>query len=163
MVFYWSLSDSKSPQVSRTLLSILAYLYNAVVLMASTCPFISKSSRPFINPLVTIPSAPLIIGITVTFMFHSFFTSLERSRYLNLFSLSFSFTLGSAGMTKSTIRQFLSFFFTISWSGRLTEMRWSVCISLLLFIIVVIIVIIIITMFLSLVGQEKNFKKKAKR
>ena len=31
MVFYWSLSDSKSPQFSRTLLSILADLSNAVV------------------------------------------------------------------------------------------------------------------------------------
>ena len=32
MVFYWSLSDSKSPQLSRTFLSILAVLNNAVVL-----------------------------------------------------------------------------------------------------------------------------------
>ena len=31
MVFHWSLSDSKSPQVSRTLLNILAVLNNAVV------------------------------------------------------------------------------------------------------------------------------------
>ena len=33
MVFHWSLSDSKSPQISRTLLSILAVLNNAVVCM----------------------------------------------------------------------------------------------------------------------------------
>ena len=32
MVFHWSLSDSKSPHVSRTSLSILAILRNAVVL-----------------------------------------------------------------------------------------------------------------------------------
>ena len=44
MVFHWSLSDSKSPQVSRTLLSILAVLNNAVVWMVSTRPLISKSS-----------------------------------------------------------------------------------------------------------------------
>ena len=31
MVFHWRLSDSKSPQVSRTLLSILAVFNNAVV------------------------------------------------------------------------------------------------------------------------------------
>ena len=31
MVFHWSLSDSKSPQVSRTFSSILADLNNAVV------------------------------------------------------------------------------------------------------------------------------------
>ena len=50
-----SLSDSKSHQVSRTLLSILADLNNAVVWMVST--------RPFINPLVTVSSAPIIIII----------------------------------------------------------------------------------------------------
>ena len=36
VVFYWSLSDSKSPQISRTLLNILAILNNAVVWMVST-------------------------------------------------------------------------------------------------------------------------------
>ena len=53
MVFHWSLSDSKSPQVSRTLLSILAVLNNVVVWMVSTRSPTSKSSRPFNNPLVT--------------------------------------------------------------------------------------------------------------
>ena len=38
MVFHWSLSDNKSPQVSRTLLSILADLKNAVVWMVPTSP-----------------------------------------------------------------------------------------------------------------------------
>ena len=41
MVFHWSLSDSKSPQVSRTFLSILAILSNAVVSMVTTRPAIS--------------------------------------------------------------------------------------------------------------------------
>ena len=59
MVFHWSLSDSKSPQVSRTLLSILAVLNNAVVWMVSTRPPISKSSSPFSNPLVTVPNTPI--------------------------------------------------------------------------------------------------------
>ena len=70
MVFHWSLSDSKSPQVSRTLLSILAVLNNAVVWMASTRPPTSKSTSPFSNPLVTVPNAPITIGIIVTCMFH---------------------------------------------------------------------------------------------
>ena len=48
-----SLSDSKSPQVSRTLLRILADLNNAVVWMVSTRPLIFKSSSPCTNPLVT--------------------------------------------------------------------------------------------------------------
>ena len=73
MVFHSSLSDSKSLQVSRTLLSILAVFNNAVVRMVSTRPPTSKSSRPFNNTLVTAPEAPISIGIIVTFMFHSFF------------------------------------------------------------------------------------------
>ena len=97
MVFHWSVSDSKSPQVSRTRLSILAVLINAVVWIVSTRPPTSKSSRPFNYPLVTVPNAPITIGTIVTFMFHSFFNSLARSRYLSFFSFSFRFILWSAG------------------------------------------------------------------
>ena len=84
--FYWNLSDSKFPQVSRILLSILAVLINAVVWMVSTRPPTFKSSSHFNNPLVTVPKAPITIGIIVTFMFHNFFNSLARSRYLSFFS-----------------------------------------------------------------------------
>ena len=38
MVFHWSLSDTKSPQVSRILLSILADLNKDVVWMVSNRP-----------------------------------------------------------------------------------------------------------------------------
>ena len=127
MIFYWSLSDSKSPQVSRTRLSILAVLSNAVVLIVSTRPPISKSSRPFNNPLVTMPNTPITIGIIVTFMFHSFFISLARSRYLSFFSLSFRFILWSAGTAKSTILQILVFLLIIMRSGLLAGIKWSVC------------------------------------
>ena len=109
-VFHWTLSDSKSPQVSRTLLNILAVINNAVVWMVSTCPPTSKSSSPFSNPLVTVPNVPITIGIIVTCMFHSFFNSLARSRYLSFFSHSFSFILWSAGTAKTTILQVLFFF-----------------------------------------------------
>ena len=108
MVFHWSLSDSKSPQVSRTLLRILAVLNSVVVWTVSTRPPTSKPSSPFSNPLVTVPKAPIIIGIIVTCMFHSFFNSLARSRYLSFFSHSFSFILCSAGKGRSII---FSFFF----------------------------------------------------
>ena len=111
MVFHWRLSDSKSPQLSRTLLSNLAVFNNAVVWMVSTRPPTSRSSRPFDNPLVTVPKAPITIGTIVTFMFHSFFNSLARSRYLSFFSHSFSFILWSAGTAKSTILQIFFFFF----------------------------------------------------
>ena len=119
MVFNWSLSDSKSPQGSRTLLSILAVLNNVVVWMVSTLSPTFKSSSPFNNPLVTVPKLPIIIGIVITFMFHSFFNSLARSKYLSFFF---------AGTAKSTILQILFFLFIIR-SGLLAEIRWSVCMS----------------------------------
>ena len=71
MVFDWSLSDIKSPQVSRALLSILADLSNAVLWIVSARTLISKSSSPLRKPFGTDPSAPAIIGIT--FLFHNFF------------------------------------------------------------------------------------------
>ena len=43
VIFHQSLRDSKSPQVSRTLLSILADFNNAVFWMAPNRPLISKS------------------------------------------------------------------------------------------------------------------------
>ena len=73
MIFQWSLSENKSPQVSRTLLSILTVLNNVVFWIVSTDPPTSKSSNPFSNPLVTVPNAPITIGIINTCMFHSFF------------------------------------------------------------------------------------------
>ena len=115
MVLHLRLSDSKSPQVSRTLLSILPVLNNGVVLMVSTRPPTSKSPRPFNNPLVTVPKAPITVGIIVTFIFHSFFNSLARSKYLSLFTHSFSFILWSAGTAKSTILQIFFFFFFFFW------------------------------------------------
>ena len=54
MVPYWCLRDSKSPQVSWTVLSIVTDFNTAIVYMVSTCPFISKSSSTCINPFVTI-------------------------------------------------------------------------------------------------------------
>ena len=95
-----------------------------VVWMVSTRPLTSKSSRPFNNTLVTVPKVPITIGIIVILMFHSFFNFLARSRYLSLFSHSFSFIQQS--------RQFCRFSFLlliIIRSGLLAEIRWSVCMS----------------------------------
>ena len=93
MVFHWNLRDSKSPQVSSTLLTILAVLNNGLVRMVSTRPLTSKSSRPFNNPPVTVPKAPITIVTIDSFMFHSFFNSLA--------------VLWSAGTAKSKILQIL--------------------------------------------------------
>ena len=130
MVFHRSLSSCKSPQVFRTLLSILAVLNNAVVWMVSTRPPTFKSSSPFNNPLVIVPKAPITIGIIVTFMLYSFFSSLPRSKYLSFLSHSFIFILWSAGTAKSTILQVLSLLLLIFIrSGLLAEIRWSLCMS----------------------------------
>ena len=82
MVFHRSWSDSKSPQVTMTRVRILAVLGNAVIWIVSTRPQTSKSSKPFNNNFVIVPKAPITIGTIVTLMFHSFFNSLPRSRYL---------------------------------------------------------------------------------
>ena len=107
MVFHWSLRDSKSPQVSRTLLNILAVFNNAVIWMVSTRSPTSKSSRPFNNPLVTVPKAPITIGIIVTFRFHSFFNSLARCKLFPSdltagFSLEFELLQVSSGLLHSS-------------------------------------------------------------
>ena len=77
--------------------------------MVSIRPVISKSSSPCTNPLVTVPRAPITIGIIVTFIFHSFFNSQARSRYLFLFSHSFNFILWSAGTAKILYFKFSCF------------------------------------------------------
>ena len=124
MVSHRSLRSCKSRQVFRTLLNILTDLNNAVV----SGPLISKSSLPCTNPFLTVPRTPITIGITVTFLFHSFFSSLASSRYLSFFFRSLLILLcGLPGQKSPKTRQVLFFF---CWqSGRLAEIRWSVCIS----------------------------------
>ena len=113
MVFHWRLSDSKSPQVSKTLLSILAIFNNAVVWMVSTRSPTSKSSRPFNNPLVTMPKAPITIGIIVTFMFHSFFQF--TSKVMVLISLFTFFQFYSVVCQNSKVNNFADFLFFFCW------------------------------------------------
>ena len=131
MVFHWRLSDSRSPQVSRTLFSILAILNNAVVWMVSTRPSTYKSSRPFHNLLVTVPKAPISVDIIVNFMLHSFFLQFS-SKVEVLISLFTFFQFYSVVSRDSKVDNFSDFFFLlliIVRSGLLAEIRWSVCMS----------------------------------
>ena len=106
--FYRSLSDHKSPRVSRTLLSILANLlmlseWSQFFLRFSTFPI------PFLNLLETIPSAPTTIDITVTCGIDSYFCSLARYIFFYFYSVS-------AGIEKSKIFFFLLLISLLFWS-----------------------------------------------
>ena len=125
MISHWGLNDSKSSQVSSILLSTQTDFNNAVVLLFTSLPV------PLLILLWLYQEYQFTIDIIVTFIFHSFFNSLTRSHYLSFFSLSFSFTLWSAGHSK--VRNSPSSYFllllTVFRCGRLPEIRWSVCIS----------------------------------
>ena len=98
--FNWKLTERKFLQVSRTRLGILTNLSNALVWMISILYLIPNFSGLFSKILGTVPSAVSTIGITVTLMFHNFFSFLARTKYLSIFSFPFIFTLWSAGMAK---------------------------------------------------------------
>ncbi len=103
MVFHRSVSDSKSPQVSRTILRILAVLRNAVIWIVSTNP--NWYNRHFHVP-----------------QFFQFSSKVEV--------LILRYILWSTGTAKSTILQILFFFLLIIIrSGLLAGIRWSVCMS----------------------------------
>ena len=80
IVFHWSLSDSRSPQLFLTLLSILVDLNNVLVWMDSTHPLISNSLSLPTHPFVSVPRGPYTIVIIVIFQFHRFFSSQAMCR-----------------------------------------------------------------------------------
>ena len=133
MVFHWSLSDSKSPQVSRTLLSIQTVLNNTVVWMVSTRPPTSKSSNPFNSPLVTVPNAPITIGIIVTFIFHSFFLigifNFKVEVLILLFTFFQFYSVASRDNNVYNLASSLFLLLITITSGLLVVIRWSVCMS----------------------------------
>ena len=109
-VSWWSFNGdwvTASPLKSPGLLSV--FWPFSIMLSFGWSP-LSRQLPNLPGPLVTVPKAPITIGIIVTFIFHSFFNPLARSRYLSLFSHSFSFILWSAGTENSTILQILFFF-----------------------------------------------------
>ena len=109
MVFHWTLSGSKSPQVSRTLFTILADLNNTVVWMVSARPPISSSSIPLTKPSWIVPSALITIGITVTLI--AFFVLWQGpSTWLSFRFLWFSFC-GPLGRHSSLFSRFSFFSF----------------------------------------------------
>ena len=70
MVLHWSQNDRKSFQFSRTLLSILANLKNAIILMVSIHPLIFNSSRPLFQAFWgLVPNASVKTDITISHFF----------------------------------------------------------------------------------------------
>ena len=128
MVCQWSLYDSKSPQVSRTLLSFLAVVNNVVVWMFYTRPLISKFTSPFNNPWETVQKAPITNGIIVTFMFLSSFFPLKKVEVLIQLFIFFQFY--SMISWDSKVHNFANSLFLlliIIRSDLLVEIRWFVC------------------------------------
>ena len=83
----------------------------------SVPPLISKSLNPLTKPLEIIPSKSVTIGITVIFMFHSYFSSLTRSRYLSLFIAFFDFHLVVGGDCKVHYLAGSFFYSHLVWSS----------------------------------------------
>ena len=90
-------------------------LFWPILVMLGWSPLVLRFTTlptPLREPLEIVPSTSITISITITFMLHSFFGSLARSKYLYLFPFFvflffFIFTLWSTGTAKSTIQQTL--------------------------------------------------------
>ena len=86
------LRSSKFPQVSTTLLSILADLSHPVVCSVLISFLISNTISLFAKPLKNVSKVASSMDITITFVFHCFFSSLAWSKHLSIFLL-FLFSL----------------------------------------------------------------------
>ena len=132
VVFSWSLSDGKYPHVSGTvLISILAYLNHEVGWMVSILPPISIYSSLFSKSLGTAPSAPITIGIHVTFIFYNFFQVFGNIKVFIHFFTFFTFYCVVCQNDK-ILCMASSFFFLLLieiWFGFLAKIWWSICFS----------------------------------
>ena len=125
MDFHWSLIDSKSPHVSRTLLNNLTVPNSAVVWIVSSRPPTAKSSSSFKNPLVTVIKALITTDIIVTFMFS--FSTPYQVIYPSFHILPV-LICGQPGQLSPQFGKF-SFLLLIMIKYVLAEIRWSVCMS----------------------------------
>ena len=87
--------------------------------MVSTHPIISKSSSSCTKPLVTVPSAPITVGITVTLLFHSFSVILQGLRTYLSFNFLSVLLCGQTQRQSSLFGRFSFFLLTITTSDRL--------------------------------------------
>jgi hypothetical protein len=69
------------------------------------------------NPSVTIPTAPMITGMTRHFIFNICWISILRFLYFNFSSVSFCIKFLPDGIATSVSKQILSFLFSIIMSA----------------------------------------------
>ena len=110
MDFHWSPGDSNSFLLLYDSSRYSGQSYCRLDGVDSSPIF--NPSNSIINPLGTVPSAP-ITNYYFTHMFHSFLSSRARSKYLSVFS----FHSDSQGLQSLLYSRFL------------VKIRWSVCIS----------------------------------
>ena len=132
MVSHWSLNDSKSPKVSRTLLRIQADLSNAPLVLLFPSPLVHVSILLWLYQEYQLQLESQSLSCSIVF-----FNFQLRSWYLSFFSLSFNFTECSTGTAKSTIPQVLFFYWLLH--GLVIWLRlgdlfvsqnpWGVCVS----------------------------------
>ena len=97
-----SLSHIKSPQVSRTFLSILAVLNDVILWIVTTRYLISKSSSPFNNPLVTVPKALITIGVNYYYYYYYYYWEFFTSVIPDSFPLEFEWHYISSSLQDSS-------------------------------------------------------------
>ena len=81
----------------------------SVMLYFEWFPFVFLFPSPPVSVsilLVTITRAPITIVIIVTFMLHSFFNSLERSRHLSFFRFLWIFLWGQPGQQSQQLSKY---------------------------------------------------------
>ena len=106
--------------------SVFSPLNNAVVWIVSVRPAISNSSSPFIKPLEIGPSAPFTNGITVIFMFHTFYSSLVSFKYLSLILPSFQSAIRQDSKVHDSAVYFYLFYYCYSFirAFQISVSRW---------------------------------------
>ena len=109
------MSDSMSPHVSRTLLSILADLNNAIFWMFSAFPPIFIIPNPMAKLLKIVPNVSITSGDTVTFQFLRFLVQWQDLSICPFFAFfDFHSVVDRDGEIRGLSGLFFPFFFLFS-------------------------------------------------
>ena len=127
MLYFLRYGVSKAPHTSVTFRRILLVCIKTVFSSSVIFVSIPMVFNLFSSSLAGVPRAPTTNGTTITFIFHTFFSSLARSKYLSIFSTSLSSPLVSYGIAKSIIWHSWCFLSIKIMSGLLAVIKRSVC------------------------------------